>query len=95
MINEKLNIQFKAKDFTFPSATIAVNGYHEWTGLDISESGWSPIALTRVNTNRSGVVLIGFSLSRSNQTAYMMARNVSDQEITVASAGVTVLYFKL
>lgn len=39
-------LKFKSVDFTLPEATIAANGYKEWTGIDISQSGWIPLCLT-------------------------------------------------
>ena len=85
-------LRFKTVDFTLPEATIAANSYQEWTGIDISQAGWSPIGLTRVYSNRSSAVLNGFALARSNQTAAVMVRNITNESITLSSASITVLY---
>lgn len=86
--------RFRTADFTLDAATIPAGNYKEWSNVDVSLSGWSPICLTRVTTNRSGVVINGFSLSRSLNTVYLMAKNVTNESINVNSAAITVLYIQ-
>lgn len=87
-------VRFQTVDFTLPSATVAANSMKEWSSVNIAQNGWNPICLTRVTTNRSGLVINGFSLSRTAGTVYLMAKNITDASITADSAAITVLYAK-
>ena len=87
-------MQFQTVDYTLSSETINAGGYKEWTNIDVSLSGWTPLALTRVTTNRSGLAINGFSLSRATNTVYLMAKNVTNESINASSAAITVLYMQ-
>lgn len=84
----------QAVDFTFESKNITGGNYGEWTNVDISRSGWTPLAVSRVSTNRSNLVVSGFAVFSSNNTAYLMIKNVSDTSQTASNVQMTVVYYK-
>ena len=86
------SIVFKSVDFSIPSNQIAGGSYAEISNIDVTQTGWEPISLTRVYTNRSNAVLCGFTLARSNNTVGLMIKNVSQNAVVVDSGGITVLY---
>lgn len=86
-------VEFYTQSFNIPSASVAANSYKEWT-FDISVSGYKPIAINRVNTNKSALVLCGFNMNSTNRTMYVFCRNVTSSSVTCDSGGVTILYVR-
>lgn len=84
----------QAVDFTFESKNITGGNYGEWTGVDIARSGWTPLAVSRVSTNRSNLVVSGFAVFSSTNTAYLMVKNVSDTSQAANNVQMTVVYYK-
>lgn len=88
-------IEFES--FSFPLPTVAVSGgnYYEWTGIDIHKDGYEPIGFIRVTSNKSNVVLCGFTLNRTSETIVLFVKNISQSAITVDQASVHIIYRKL
>lgn len=89
---EGSSVKFKSVDFAITSTQIAGGSYAEISNINVAQTGWEPISLTRVYTNKSNAVLCGFTLSRSSNKVQLMIKNVSQNAVVVDSGAITVLY---
>lgn len=88
-------IEFEVFSFTLPTATVSGGNYKEWTSVDIHKDGYEPIGFTRVTSNKSNIVLCGFTLNRSSETIIIFVKNISQSAIVVDTASVYIIYRKL
>lgn len=85
-------IKFKVEVFNIPTVTVNGNSYYEYGSIDVSQSGWYPIAINRIRTNKSSLLLSGFTLFTSTSIVSFMVRNVSSSAVTADQTVVNVLY---
>lgn len=83
------------ENVTVPTKSVSANSYAEWTDIDISKSGYEPIAVVSVYPNRAGIALCGFSLNPDTGIAYLMVRNVTSSAVSVNSGWMRILYRKV
>ena len=84
---------FLVVDYTFPQFTVTGDSYSEQT-ISIAQTGWTPLALSRVYSNRSALCVNGFSINQSANTARIMFRNLSANATTSDTSAISVIYYK-